>query len=492
VDLPPDLRVLHNKSTEDELDSLLSTNNKSTDKELDSLLSTNYTSVASYDVEYESASKDGGINGLLDDEANDLRDLQDLQFLQDTTSTWRSDRWDHKRLNWNSHVEQLQHEGSFGNEYCMTLPTYGKLIRILDPLLQRCEYNSRGSEPILVEHITAVGLRVLSGGRPKDQKWIIGSSRAAAYDAFDTFVEAVNLSPELAINMPKTSNEWETIYRQYKLKSTNEIMAGCVGAIDGFFQRTNKPINKEVSNVLAYYSGHYESYGLNCQACVKPDLQFMYFGVVTPGSTNDNISYPIAKALKDAFNSLPLGRFGVADAAYTLSDCLLIPFTGADRLDPGKDAFNYYLSQLRIRVEMAFGRLVNKFRILSGKISGSLQRVAAILEACTRLHNFIIREDKPFGNIFDNIEEEMDDMALVPHSAAPLGMTYLPVVPNDEFQCYPGISRTREAILDHIREFDIRRPMHNIERKKREVEVVCETVRSPNGCECDREFISPM
>ncbi len=67
MDLPPDLRVLHNKSTEDELDSLLSTNNKSTDDELDSLLSTNYTSVASYDVEYESASKDGGIDGLLDD-----------------------------------------------------------------------------------------------------------------------------------------------------------------------------------------------------------------------------------------------------------------------------------------------------------------------------------------------------------------------------------------------------------------------------------------
>jgi hypothetical protein len=99
----------------------------------------------------------------------------------------------------------------------MTLPTHGKLIRILDPLLQRCEYNSRGSEPILVEHITAVGLRVLSGSRPKDQKWIVSTRRAAAYDAFNDFVEAVNFAPELAINMPQTPDEWETIYRQYKM-----------------------------------------------------------------------------------------------------------------------------------------------------------------------------------------------------------------------------------------------------------------------------------
>jgi hypothetical protein len=259
------------------------------------------------------------ISNNRDDVTNDMRDLQNLQLLQGTVREWRGERWDHERMDWLSHVEQLQHTGSFANEYCMTLPTHGKLVRILDPLLQRVEYNSRGSEPILVEHIIAVGLRVLSGGRIKDQKWIVGSSKTAAYDAFNDFVDAVNYAPELAIDLPQTPDEWETIYRQYKMKSTNEIMAGCVGALDGFFQRTNKPTNKEVNNVLAYYSGHYESYGMNCQACVKPDLQFMYFGVVTPGSTNDNISYPIAKALKDAFDSLPLGRFGVADAAYTLA-----------------------------------------------------------------------------------------------------------------------------------------------------------------------------
>ena len=133
------------------------------------------------------------------------------------------------------------------------------------------------------------------------------SSRAAAYVAFDDFVEAVNLAHELDIVMPQMPEEWDIVYNQFKSKSTNEIIAGCVGAIDGFFQQTKRPPSKEAPNVLAYYSGYYELYGLNCQACVRPDLQFMYFGIISPRSTNYNISYPPARALKLAFDALPLG-----------------------------------------------------------------------------------------------------------------------------------------------------------------------------------------
>ena len=107
-------------------------------------------------------------------------------------------------------------------------------------------------------------------------------------------------------------------------------MAGYIGCIDGFFQRCNRPTKREVANVISYYLGHSELYGLNCQACVQSDLQFMYFGVVSPGSRNDNISYTQADELKDALSSLLRGLFGLGDAAYTLAGHLLIPFTGAD------------------------------------------------------------------------------------------------------------------------------------------------------------------
>jgi hypothetical protein len=419
---------------------------------------------------------------------SNVRDMEDLLFLQRHTAEMRNERWDHERLDWNQHVAQLQHEGSFVNEYTMSASAHGKLVRILDPILQRVEYNSRSSQPILVEHIVATGLRVLAGGRVKDQRHIIGSCLTAGYVATDDFIDAVNSAPELDIRLPQTVEEWRHINAGFTRKSSDRLIDGCVGVFDGFFQRSNKPSKKEVANVVAYYSGHYESYGVNCQACVQSDLQFNYFGVVSPGSTNDNISYPQAEGLKEVFDALPLGLYGLADAAYTLGENMLTPFTGVDRLDPAQDAFNYYLSQLRIRVEMAFGRLVNKFRILHGKIEGSQDRVTAVLTACSRLHNFIIKHDGPFEACNGSVEDEMNSLEIHPNPSAPLGMSYLPVVPDETFEAYTGVSHTREAIVDFLRAHEIGRPLHNIERKKREMSVVV----SPSGFECHRDFFSPI
>jgi hypothetical protein len=124
-----------------------------------------------------------------------LQDMQDLAFLRGVEQV-RNDRWEHTRLDWNAHVTQLQHEGSFENEYLMSLRAHGKLIRILDPLLQQKEYNSRGPEPILVEHIVGNGLRIVSGGRRKCQRWIFGMCKDASYKAFIDFINANALNTE--------------------------------------------------------------------------------------------------------------------------------------------------------------------------------------------------------------------------------------------------------------------------------------------------------
>ena len=84
----------------------------------------------------------------------------------------------------------------------------------------------------------------------------------------------------------------------------------------------------------------------------------------------------------------------------------------------------------------------------------------------------------------------MEALQITPNSDAPLGMSFLPVVPDEELEAFPGISRTREAIVEHIREHDIRRPLHNIVRQRREqLDLV---VVSPNGHHADCEFISPI
>ena len=88
------------------------------------------------------------------------------------------------------------------------------------------------------------------------------------------------------------------------------------------------------------------------------------------------------------------------------------------------------------------------------------------------------------------MEEELEALHITPNSDAPLGMSFLPVLPDEEFEAFPGMSRTREAIVEHIREHDIRRPLHNIVRQRRmQIDLV---VVSPNGNHIDREYISPM
>jgi hypothetical protein len=69
--------------------------------------------------------------------------------------------------------------------------------------------------------------------------------------------------------MPQKPKDWDKMYKQFKQKSSNEMAAGCVGCLDDFLQSTDKPARREVANLLEFYSGHYKSYGLNCQVCVK-------------------------------------------------------------------------------------------------------------------------------------------------------------------------------------------------------------------------------
>lgn len=429
-------------------------------------------------------------NSNIDEVEIEMEDYFLLQWLVAvSTRIPRGPRWNHDRLDWDGHVQQLVHEGIFNNEYRMSLPAFEHLLSLLAPALQRVEWNSRGRDPIRPEHMVAIGLRALGGGRLLDIRHIIKSSLSAAYRAFDDFVNAVNTAPELDINFPQSPEEWKEVNDEFTAKSSDGIMQGCVGAIDGYFQRIQTPSKKEVGNVISYYSGHYESHGVNCQACVRSNLSFMYFGVVAPGSTNDNVSYPLAVGLRDTVESLPPGLYCVADAAYTLQENLLIPFTGVHRNDVAQDAFNFYMSQLRIRVEMSFGRLTNKFRILKGCMVGSLDRITAIVMACARIHNFIIRMDGGRDALMDENGNggEDYDATIVEDTSAPLGMAYLPVVPNEDWQEIDGMSYTRAAIVDHLRENSIQRPLYNLERKRNEM------LTSPNtDLEWDREYISPL
>ena len=167
---------------------------------------------------------------------------------------------------------------------------------------------------------------------------------------------------------------------------------------------------------------------------------------MSPGGTNDIVAYRHS-GLPDMVEALPLTRYIVGDNAYIPTEHVLVPFSGSEKEDPGKDAYNYHLSQLRIRIEMCFGRLVSKWRILKAPLCVKMKNATRIIYCCTRLHNFCINE----GDAVPEINPE-DPRELPP-----------------EYYVQParglrGQSQMRQVVLEKVNSLGLSRPLHNLIR----------------------------
>jgi hypothetical protein len=178
------------------------------------------------------------------------------------------------------------------------------------------------------------------------------------------------------------------------------------------------------------------------------------------GKTPDITSYRNI-TLPQLVEKLPAGFYITGDPAYIPTEHMLTPYSGSQRNDEANDIFNFYLSQLRIRIEMAFGLLTTKWRIFRRPLEGTLENQAKIIETCARLHNFVITEDTE--DTFDGIQVCHID-PLPTHDEE--GRGYWPIVPEDpSLMTIQGHSFLRESIRSHIINNGFERPQHNIVRK---------------------------
>ena len=127
-----------------------------------------------------------------------------------------------------------------------------------------------------------------------------------------------------------------------------------IGAIDGWLCTIEKP--KDVSNPSKFFSGHYQRFGFNVQAICDANLCFIHIAVAGKGQTNDARAFRKMTVLQKWLDSVAnLGYFIVGDNAYPIMNTLLIPFSGADARNEWKDLYNFYLSQLKICIQMSLG-----------------------------------------------------------------------------------------------------------------------------------------
>lgn len=90
--------------------------------------------------------------------------------------------------------------------------------------------------------------------------------------------------------------------------------------------------------------------------------------------------------------ALPPGVCAIGDAAHDPTEHMVPVYYGVDRRKPLFDNFNFYASQLCIRVEMAFGMMTRKWGVLQRPCTVNLSNATKMVQAIARLHNYVIAE----------------------------------------------------------------------------------------------------
>lgn len=399
---------------------------------------------------------------LMDDDDDDEDDqhrstilLLLLACLAAQYSTPRPQFYVRNRLEWNAHVAELHQESpqAFRQLYRMSLQSFNKLCSWIDPHVKVDPVMSSirtGKCAISTEIALHCLLRWLAGGSHLDIRLSAGISVTSFYACIHKCKVAILDCNHLSIDFPETQGDIDESARNFQNLSTGGIIGGCVACLDGLLLPIRTPSPDETGNVMAYFSGHYAEFGINVQAACDSFCRFVYVSVVAPGRSSDVMALR-KTSLCEIIERLPLGRYVIGDNAYVCTEHLLTPFPGDQRRLPQNDTYNYHLSQLRIRIEMTFGRFMNKWRVFQRPLQMKLKNAGHIFMCAARLYNFCANE---------NLILPVDAMVLDDNDNT---QAY---IPSDQAQQVEGNSMMRDILVDQIYHSGFSRPAENRRRNR--------------------------
>ena len=290
-----------------------------------------------------------------------------------------------QRLTWIDYSAKHTKKGTFQSRLRMKRNSFDKLLAMIREELEVNEAMAeRRGGAIIPELCLYCTLRWLAGGSYLDICNITGISTASFYRVVWKTVIAINKCQQMDMHFPQTKEQCLVAAAGFESISAKSLVNGeaaikhCVGVVDGYLLRITTPSRKDVGNVRSYFSGHYQCYGVNLQAVSDHQSRFIYMAVAAPGVTPDRdaIKRPHS-SLDERVEALPLGFCLIGDAAYEATERMVPIYQGIQKLKPKYDNFNFYASQCRIRVEMSFGLMQQKW--------GILQRPVAANDKCKRL-----------------------------------------------------------------------------------------------------------
>jgi len=368
-----------------------------------------------------------------------------------------------QRLNWNCCSQQHARRGTFHIRLRMSKVSFDNLLEVLraDLATNEEQASNRGGS-IIPEVCLYCTLRWLVGGSRLDIVDIVGISKLPFYRILWKAILATCKCDELDVIFPQTGEQVNKACRGFASISWQEAMLNCATVVDGFLFRIATPPK---ATVRSFFSGHYQCYGVNIQAAVDHHSRFTHISFAAPGVTQDRIAIQRC-SLSKLIEQLPIGVCSIGDAAYDPTEHMVPVYCGVDRKTPMFDNFNCYASQLRIRVEMAFGLMTRKWGVLQPPCTANLANASLMIQAIARLHNYVTTERlKANGGLDDE------------DTLRRRGYSYLPSIPEDEngdpirldaiFNgSFAGHSELRQRMAQRVQSLQLTRPAANKLKKQ--------------------------
>jgi hypothetical protein len=201
-----------------------------------------------------------------DDDPNYKKMHLDFSLITRIRNSARALSKNYTPLNWTDYVTQLLQQNEFAATFRMSLLSFNELVEILRVKLEvdadQARRSCKTSGPLLPELVVAMLLQCLAGGQWQDIKKVYGVRKSPFYSLWKKFMNAVVTCAALEVRLPDASDitALQLLALQFEGNASVPVFRGCVGALDGMTVFIKAPTAAEAKNVLAYYSGHYESF----------------------------------------------------------------------------------------------------------------------------------------------------------------------------------------------------------------------------------------
>ena len=145
---------------------------------------------------------------------------------------------------------------------------------------------------------------------------------------------------------------------------------------------------------MKFMCGRKKKFGVNLQGVCDVEGRFLDISIGHPGSTSDHLAFSTSRLFYklEQKEFLAEGLCLLGDLAYVNTGYMATPYKSVR--SGSKDNYDFFHSQLRIRIECAFGMLVSRWGLLQHPLSTSMSMNRSLLLVMTlcRRHNFCINE----------------------------------------------------------------------------------------------------